>query len=78
MVKPWRGLSIYDQASIKEGIEPDLLIARLIERRMLVWSDDHTVRLMKTVPFGIGFTPDGQMLTTHEADLFELWLREQR
>jgi hypothetical protein len=63
---------------IKEGIEPDPLIARLVERRMLAWSDDHTVRLMKTVPWGIGFTPHGEMHTTNEADLLDLWLRERR
>jgi hypothetical protein len=63
---------------IKEGIEPDPLIARLVERRMLAWSDDHTVRLITTAPFVTDFMPDGQMLTTHEADLFKLWLREQQ
>jgi len=75
-------LDVCDEAfrrfATNEGIDPDQLIASLVERRVLAWSDDRTVRLMKTIPFVTGFTPDGQMLTTNEADLFELWLREQR
>jgi hypothetical protein len=63
---------------INEGIDPDRLIAGLVQRRRLAWSNDHTVRLITTAPLVTGFTPDGRMLTTTETDLLDLWLREQR
>jgi hypothetical protein len=63
---------------INEGIDSDRLIAGLVQRRRLAWSNDHTVRLITTAPLVTGFTPDGRMLTTTETDLLDLWLREQR
>jgi hypothetical protein len=63
---------------IHKGNDPDQLIAELVQRRLLAWSDNHTVRLITTTPFFIGFTPDGQVLTTNEANLLDLWMREPR
>jgi hypothetical protein len=63
---------------IHKGSDPDQLIAGLVQRRLLAWSDNHTVRLITTTPFFIGFTPDGQVLTTNEANLLDLWMREPR
>jgi hypothetical protein len=63
--------------AVNEMIDPDGLIAGLIKRRVLAWSDDHTVRLITTDAFFIGFTPDGRTLTTGESDLLALWMREQ-
>jgi hypothetical protein len=68
----------FRQFAINKGVDPDRLIARLVKRRMLAWSDDHTVRLITTAPFVTDFTPDGCMLTTNETDLLELWLHEPR
>jgi hypothetical protein len=74
-------LDVRDEAfrrfTMNRGVDPDRLIAGLVDRRMLAWSDDHTVRLLTTGPLFTGFAPDGRTLVTEKTDLLDLWLHEQ-
>lgn len=74
-------LDVRDQGfrafSAEEGFDPDALIAKMVERRVIAWVDDHTVRLVDTGVLLAGFMPDGQGLSTSEPELLGSWVRDK-
>lgn len=61
----------------KKGFDFDALVKGLIERRMLAWCDDHTVRLISDDTLYTVVLPDGRTMTASQADLLQLWLKER-
>ncbi len=59
------------------AVDPDELVAALVERRILAWCDEHTVRLIDDGTFFTGFLPDGRVVSSAEAELLTLWLNER-
>jgi hypothetical protein len=61
----------------EEGFDADALIAALVERRSLAWSDDRHVRLISTDTLFTAFMPDGRTIATSEADMLGMWFAKE-
>ena len=61
----------------KKGFDPDKLIDKLVAQRTSAWCDDHSVRLISTDDLVTVFMPDGNVATTSETDLLNLWMTKE-
>lgn len=55
---------------------PANLIDDLVEKRLLAWTSERTVRSLAISQSVTAFLPTGQIAATSDMDLFALWLRE--
>jgi hypothetical protein len=80
-VAPHGVLDVRDQKfrefAAEEGLDADAVIARMVDRRVLAWVDDHTVRLVEGGVMLTGFMPDGKGYTTSEPELLGSWVRKE-
>lgn len=67
----------FREFAAEEGFDADAVIARMVERRVLAWVDDHTVRLVDGGVMLTGFMPDGKGYTTSEPELFRSWVSKK-
>lgn len=61
----------------EEGVDPDVLIADMIARRMLAWSGPHEVTTIDAGTMFAGFMPTGEGFTTTNSDLLAPWLHRE-
>lgn len=61
----------------EEGVDPDALIADMVERRMLAWAGEHEVTTIDTGTMFAGFMPSGEGFTTTNSDLLAPWLNQE-